>query len=106
MTIGILVWAYTLLLPSFADVGIVGERILQEGPFAIALLRPEGLLGFELPPLVHGVVWSLGLNVLAYLGFSLGRAPTAIESLQANLFVPSTLAPTPSLRPSRRASRR
>jgi Na+/proline symporter len=98
MTIGILVWAYTLLLPSFADVGIVGERILHEGPFAIALLRPEGLLGFELPPLVHGVVWSLGLNVLAYLGFSLGRAPTAIESLQANLFVPSTLAPTPSLR--------
>src|SRR5271165_3329555 len=98
MTIGILVWAYTLLLPSFADVGIVGERILHEGPFAIALLRPDSLLGLELPPLVHGVVWSLGLNVLAYLGFSLGRAPTAIESLQANLFVPSTLAPTPSLR--------
>src|SRR5271165_639427 len=98
MTIGILVWAYTLLLPSLADAGIVGERILHEGPFAIALLRPDSLLGLELPPLVHGVVWSLGLNVLAYLGFSLGRAPTAIESLQANLFVPSTLAPTPSLR--------
>ncbi|MGP0092564.1 MAG: NahK/ErcS family hybrid sensor histidine kinase/response regulator [Xanthobacteraceae bacterium] len=98
MTVGILVWAYTLLLPSFADVGIVGEWILHEGPFAIALLRPEGLLGVELPPLEHGVVWSLGLNVLAYIGFSLARAPTAIESLQANLFVPSTLAPTPSLR--------
>ena len=71
MTIGILVWAYTLLLPSFADAGIVGARILSEGPWGVALLRPQALLGLDLPPLVHGVVWSLLLNILAYVAFSL-----------------------------------
>ena len=73
MTVGILVWAYTLLLPSFADAGIVGHSILSQGPWGIALLRPQALFGLDLPPLAHGVVWSLALNVLAYVGFSLGR---------------------------------
>src|SRR5204863_3007431 len=69
MTIGILVWAYTLLLPSFADANIVGASILTEGPWGVALLRPQALLGLDLPPLVHGVVWSLSLNILAYVAF-------------------------------------
>ena len=99
MTAGILVWAYTLLLPSFADIGIVGERILTEGPWGLGALRPQHLLGLDLPPLVHGVIWSLTTNVLAYLVASLIRAPSPIERLQANLFVPSDLAPmTPSFR--------
>jgi Na+/proline symporter/signal transduction histidine kinase len=93
MSAGILVWAYTLLLPTFADIGVVGQRILTEGPFDIGLFRPQHILGFDLSPLVHGVVWSLGLNVLLYIGVSLWRAPTPIERLQANTFVPPELAP-------------
>ena len=62
------------------------------------MLRPQALLGLELHPLVHGVIWSLALNVLAYIGFSLRRQPTSIERMQADLFVPSHLAPTPSFR--------
>ena len=93
MTAGILVWAYTLLLPTFADIGVVGQRILIEGPLGIAMLRPQHLFGLELSPLVHGVVWSIGLNVLLYIGVSLRREPTPIERLQANTFVPSDLAP-------------
>src|SRR5207244_484096 len=39
------------------------------------------------------------LNVLGYVVFSFGRAPTSIERLQADLFVPSDLAPiAPSFR--------
>jgi len=99
MSVGILVWAYTLLLPSFADIGIVGQRILTDGPWGLALLRPQHVLGLELPPLVHGVVWSLMINILCYIGFSLRQAPTPIERLQANLFVPAELTPiTPSFR--------
>ena len=64
MTAGILVWAYTLLLPSFADAGLVGKDILTLGPFGLAWLRPQHLLGLDLPPLVHGVLWSLALNVI------------------------------------------
>src|SRR5215470_10957527 len=95
MTIGILAWAYTLLLPSFADAGLVGQGLLAHGPWGIATLRPQALLGLDLPPLAHGVVWSLTLNVLAYVVFSLGRAPASIERLQADLFVPSDLTPIP-----------
>src|SRR5437588_5544069 len=99
MTVGILVWAYTLLLPSFVDAGIVSGRILAEGPLGVALLRPQALLGLDLPPLVHGVACSLFLNIAAYVLFSLQRKPVGIEQLQANLFVPPALAPaTPSFR--------
>jgi Na+/proline symporter/signal transduction histidine kinase len=99
MVIGILVWAYTLLLPSFADVGIISEALLTAGPWGISALRPQHLLGFELPPVVHGVMWSLLLNLAAYIVMSLRRAPTAIERLQANLFVPTELTPiAPSFR--------
>ena len=93
MSIGILAWAYTLLLPSFADAGLVDGRILTQGPFGLAMLQPHALLGLDLPPLVHGVVWSLALNVLAYIALSLARAPASIERLQADLFVPPDLAP-------------
>ncbi|MEJ2435977.1 MAG: hybrid sensor histidine kinase/response regulator, partial [Pseudolabrys sp.] len=99
MTAGILVWAYTLLLPSFADIGIVGKHVLTDGPWGMALLRPQHLFGLHLNPLVHGVLWSLAVNVLCYVAFSLRRAQTPIERLQANLFVPSELAPiAPSFR--------
>jgi signal transduction histidine kinase len=99
MTAGFLVWAYTLLLPTLSDIGIVGERILTEGPWGLGMFRPQHLLGLELPPLVHGVTWSLLLNVLFYIGFSLRREPSPIERLQANTFVPSDFTPiAPSFR--------
>src|SRR5215813_3621222 len=95
MTVGILVWAYTLLLPSLTDAGIVGQSLLSQGPWGIAMLRPQALIGLDLPPLAHGVIWSLSLNALAYVVFSLGRAPASIERVQADLFVPSDLTPIP-----------
>jgi Na+/proline symporter/signal transduction histidine kinase/CheY-like chemotaxis protein len=99
MSVGILVWAYTLLLPTFADIGVLGQRVLTDGPFGLGLLRPQHLFGLDLAPLVHGVLWSLGANFATYIGVSLWREPTAIERLQANTFVPMDLAPiAPSFR--------
>jgi Na+/proline symporter/CheY-like chemotaxis protein/two-component sensor histidine kinase len=99
MIIGFLVWAYTLLLPTLSDIGVIGERILTDGPWGLAILRPQHLLGLELPPLVHGVAWSLLLNIVCFVGFSLRRAPSPIERLQANTFVPSEFTPiTPTFR--------
>ncbi|HEY3918699.1 MAG TPA: PAS-domain containing protein, partial [Stellaceae bacterium] len=101
---GILIWFYTLLLPSISDAGIVGARILAEGPWGIGFLKPQALFGVDLPPLVHGVLLSLLLNVVCYIGCSLVRRPAPIERVQADLFVPSTLKPiAPSFR-LRRAS--
>src|ERR1700742_1147208 len=47
MIVGILVWAYTLLLPSFVDADLVSKDILELGPLGIAWLRPQHLLGLE-----------------------------------------------------------
>ncbi|MBI3701768.1 MAG: hybrid sensor histidine kinase/response regulator [Afipia sp.] len=93
MLVGFAVWAYTLFLPSFADVDPRGTQWLAEGLFGIAALRPQALLGAELSPLIHGVLWSLSLNILTYVVLSLMRQPTSIERVQADLFVPNELAP-------------
>jgi Na+/proline symporter/signal transduction histidine kinase/CheY-like chemotaxis protein len=94
MTAGILIWAYTLLLPTFADAGL-----LALGPWGIDWFRPQHLFGLDLPPLVHGVMWSLALNIFAYIALSTRQAPSAIERMQADVFVPTRLAPiAPSFR--------
>jgi Na+/proline symporter/CheY-like chemotaxis protein/two-component sensor histidine kinase len=93
MSAGFLVWAYTLLLPTLSDIGVIGERILTDGPAGLSMLRPQHLFGLELPPLVHGVAWSLLINIACYIGFSFRRAPSPIERIQANTFVPSDLTP-------------
>jgi Na+/proline symporter/CheY-like chemotaxis protein len=93
MLVGFAVWTYTLLLPSFLDTSTAGLMLLQHGPFGIEALRPQALLGADLPPLLHGVLWSLSLNFLTYVALSLARQPSSIERLQADLFVPDALAP-------------
>jgi Na+/proline symporter/CheY-like chemotaxis protein/two-component sensor histidine kinase len=98
MLVGGAVWAYTLFLPSFMDGNTAGMLILQHGPFGIEALRPQALFGADLPPLLHGVLWSLALNVLTYVVLSLARQPSSIERLQADLFVPDALAPAPTFR--------
>src|SRR5262249_22076282 len=83
----------TLFLPSFLEGNPTGLMLLQHGPLGIEALRPRALFGADLPPLLHGVLWSLSLNILTYVVLSLARRPSAIEHLQADIFVPRTLAP-------------
>src|SRR3954469_5757775 len=99
MLAGVATWIYTLFLPSFLEGNPAGLMLLQHGPFGIEMLRPQALFGADLPPLLHGVLWSLSLNILTYVALSIARQPSAIERLQADLFVPPTLAPiAPSFR--------
>ncbi|CAN7704707.1 hybrid sensor histidine kinase/response regulator [Bradyrhizobium sp. LjRoot220] len=93
MLVGVAVWIYTLFLPSFLETTTAGLQFLQHGPFGIEALRPRALFGADLPPLMHGVLWSLALNILTYIVMSMARQPSSIERLQADLFVPSTLTP-------------
>jgi len=95
---GFLVWAYTLLLPTFAKSGLMSDGFLLTGPFGISLLNPQALLGFQMDPFIHGTLWSLGVNILLFVGGSFVRKPLPAETLQANVFVPAELAPTPGLR--------
>lgn len=98
MTVGFAVWIYTLLLPTFAQSGIISGEFMTTGPFGLWLFRPQALFSLSFDPFIHGVFWSLALNLVAYTLVSITRAPEPIERLQANIFVPSELSPAPSLR--------
>jgi Na+/proline symporter/CheY-like chemotaxis protein len=84
---GFAVWAYTLLLPWLVNAKWLAESVLTAGPFDIGFLRPQALFYLDFDPLTHGVLWSLGANIAAYITVSLLRAPEPIERLQAHVFV-------------------
>ena len=85
---GFLLWLYTLLLPSFAQSGWLPASFLQQGPFAIAWLKPQQLFGLQgLDPISHGLFWSMLANVGGYVGVSLASSQSALEKTQAMLFV-------------------
>jgi Na+/proline symporter/signal transduction histidine kinase len=84
---GSLVWSYTLLLPALAGSGWLPQGLLDHGPFGLALLRPQQLLGLRFDPLTHGVFWSLLVNLACYVAFSLARMPRVIERSQASAFI-------------------
>ena len=98
LIVGIATWAYTLLLPTIvADPA--SSILLLEGPFGFAGLRPTALGNVELPQLTHGILWSLSLNLFAYVVFSLGRPATALERLQASAFMGENQMPiAPTMR--------
>ncbi len=88
LSAGFAIWAYTLLLPSFAKSGWLPSGFLQHGLFGIELLRPYQLFGLQgLDPITHAVFWSMLLNVGLLVGVSLFSRQSAIERIQATLFV-------------------
>jgi Na+/proline symporter/signal transduction histidine kinase/CheY-like chemotaxis protein len=108
MVAGSLVFSYTLMLPWFIKAGFLSPELLTEGPFGIVWLRPQGLFYLNLPPLTHGVVYSIAVNILMYVAVSLSRQPLPVERAQAELFVNADLMappPTPSRAAAAAASR-
>jgi len=85
---GFALWTWTLLLPSIAKSGWLPQGFLADGPFGIALLRPEQLFGLAgLDNLTHALLWSLLANIGLFVAVSLARAPSAREMRQALRFV-------------------
>lgn len=88
MLAGFVLWAYTLFLPSFGGDFLLSQAVLAQGPWGIALLRPQALLGLAgQDPLVHALVWSVGVNALLFLTVSGLTTARPLERLQAALFV-------------------
>lgn len=85
---GFVIWAYTLLLPSFGDAGLVSARFLNGGPAGIEWLHPYALFGVAgLDPITHSMFWSLFFNIALLVGLSLFSRQSTIERIQATLFV-------------------
>jgi Na+/proline symporter/nitrogen-specific signal transduction histidine kinase len=88
ISLGFLVWLYTLLLPSLARSGAFGSDLLTAGPFGLSLLKPYALFGLTgLDPVTHSAFWSLLLNGAALVGVSLAGRQTPVERIRAALFV-------------------
>lgn len=85
---GFLVWAYTLLVPSFASAGWAFVDIHTLGPWGISLLKPDALFGLHgWDPLVHGLFWSMTVNITLYVMVSLATRQSPLERLQSAVFV-------------------
>jgi Na+/proline symporter/signal transduction histidine kinase len=88
LTLGFVVWAYTLLLPSFAKSGWLPIAFVEEGPFGIALLKPLALFGLAgLDDISHAMFWSMLFNAGGYVAVSLLGTQSIREHAQALLFV-------------------
>jgi Na+/proline symporter/nitrogen-specific signal transduction histidine kinase len=85
---GFTVWAYTLLLPSFARSGWLPQSFLDQGPWGLQLLRPLELFGLGgLDQTTHAMVWSMLANISVYVLVSLLGRPDPVTRAQAERFV-------------------
>jgi len=88
LALGTLVWAYTLLLPSFAQSGWLPISFIDYGPFGLAFLKPYALFGMEgFDNLSHALFWSMLTNIGAYIVMSLITNQSTIERIQGTMFV-------------------
>ena len=88
LSVGFVIWAYTLFLPSFGPDALLSAQVFAQGPFGIDWLRPEALFGvLGMDPLIHSLFWSLVLNTAAFLLGSLLTFPGPVERMQSAAFV-------------------
>jgi PAS domain S-box-containing protein len=84
LTVGSIIWLYTLLLPSL----LTQSFWISTGPFGITWLKPYALFGFDsFDPISHGLLFSLLANSLSFIAISLFSQRSVSEKLQAELFI-------------------
>ena len=102
---GFAVWIYTLLLPTFAEAGLLPASLLRDGPFGVGLLRPTELFGLSgMDEVSQAMFWSLLINVAGYVAVSLAGRLSLAERSQAALFVDALAGPAGKGRSRVRAS--
>jgi Na+/proline symporter/nitrogen-specific signal transduction histidine kinase len=88
LTGGFLVWTYTSLVPAVAKSGWGSLDLLVYGPWGIEWLRPTQLLGLPMTDsTTHTMIWSMIVNIGAYVAVSVFSRQTATERSQAAHFV-------------------
>ncbi|MFW5824322.1 MAG: NahK/ErcS family hybrid sensor histidine kinase/response regulator, partial [Marinobacter sp.] len=84
--LGFAIWCYTLLIPALASTGWLSDTLIDEGLWGLGWTRPTALLGLELDMISHGIIWSLGINTLAYVVLSLTTRQRVREKIQIAAF--------------------
>jgi len=84
LTVGSIIWLYTLLVPSL----LPDSFWLNTGLFGISWLKPYALFGLNsLDHISHGLLFSLLANSLCFIFISLLSHRSVSEKLQAELFI-------------------
>lgn len=87
LCIGFVLWLFTLALPAGAPVFSWAAETMEFGLFGQSWLHPEALFGYAGPdPLTHGLFWSIGANLAAFVVVSLLTRPDGIDLIQAAAF--------------------
>jgi len=85
---GTLIWFISLMVPLLSHAGFIDPEVLDQGIFAIQLLRPEQLLGLTFSDsYTRGVILSLTVNSLALYYVSKLNHTRLSDRLQAFAFV-------------------
>ncbi|WP_296384249.1 sensor histidine kinase [Winogradskyella sp.] len=90
MISGFVIVLYTLVLPFTLQAYTGTDDFVQYGFNGISVLKPHALLGIDfLSPPAHAFFWSISVNLLCYLVFSLVSKGNYRERNYAEMFVDS-----------------
>lgn len=88
LSIGFVIWAFCLPLPSMALAGIISRSFVDNGLFGLPFLKPYALFGLSgLDPITHAAFWSLLFNTWFYVIVSVNTRSSMLNLTQADLFV-------------------
>lgn len=88
VSIGFIIWLYTLILPSMIENTSWGREIIDHGLFGWSILKPNALFGLEVfSPVIHSFFWSMFFNANTYLIISYLYKPSNYEKQQAHIYV-------------------
>lgn len=87
---GFIVTCYTLIIPFIIEALSGSKSFVEEGLFAIDQLKPHALFGIDfLSPHAHAFFWSILINLILYMYFSLNSIGNYRERNYAEMFVDS-----------------
>lgn len=88
MSAGLLLWIYTLVIPTMIHADIMSPHLFNYNLFDYLIISPTALFGFDqLDPLTHGVLWSLLTNAILYVLISIYTSQRLTDRIQASAFV-------------------
>ena len=88
ISVGFLIWFFTLIVPTMVSAHIINESILTNGLFGWNWLKPFSLFGMQgLDSITHAVCWSLFFNILVFVWVSYHSKKESQEIFQGEIFV-------------------
>jgi Na+/proline symporter/signal transduction histidine kinase len=88
LSVGFLLWFFTLIVPLLAEQGVLPPEIITNGLWGIELLKPYELFGLQgFDHISNAAFWSLLFNAAVFVVVSLNSNQDALEITQADYFV-------------------